>query len=896
MYLILPSFKSIVYWRRNLIVFALLSLVTTFNAFANNQTVDLIVGYKTVNFSGKSIKAITVNEKMPAPTLRFKQGDHVTINVHNNLDKGTAIHWHGILVPWQMDGVEGVTQKAIPPGGVFHYEFTLEQSGTYWYHAHANTQEQDGLYGAFIIEPSEKPKYKYTKDYVIVLSDWSNAKGEQVLKKLKKEGDYYSPRFPLQPSLMRFIHDYHKATHIERKNIIDDYKMMQQMRMSIYDFSDVAYDAYLLNGQPKSCPWTAPVKVGDIVRLRFIGAAGSTIYHVKIPGGKMEMVHVEGNDVKSCIIDDFSIAPGETYDVLVKIEKNEPYIIYAESMDTLGKAYGALVTAPNQPVNYHKIIPFPEPKPVTRTMMSNMMMSGMDHGSMKESKSSAMKQMDMSDTHAMHGENKLSHSEMKQTSEQKTKHIMTSLMSMKPKNTDGMDSMSNKKMKKKSTHPVGHSMMPVNMKMNNGMKMDHNMTMNHSKHMDMPTEPTIIGDTITTSNSSHAQTKGTKYKNLIAAIETNDPNKALEGVIKMELFGYMERFIWFINGLPEHKVKPIPIKPGKRYRIIFTNNSMMRHPMHIHGHWFILRKGQGTFDPLLHTIEVAPGETIVADFDADASGQWFFHCHHLYHMMTGMSRIFQYKTIIEVANGTAKPQTLIRQQAYINRPVVRVDEILPLDKSLIMHPMAHAPGLYLSNYLDVGADPFHNVQKINFQGLYGGEYNKLQLFINDASVKMGKIEDADLDVFYWRLISQFWALKAGINYVYRRGSPYYQPGVGIEGLMPYFIDTDIRAYYHRGSFKLDSELNRDSQITNNFFIRTGIRSILATKTVVSNEIGNGLNQMRYIFRPYYRVMPGFFLFAEFEHEQVYGSLKKIRSTLKESTTANTLTFGFSILF
>jgi CopA family copper-resistance protein len=796
----------------------LATVLSTSYACAENQTVDLIVGYKTVNFAGKIIKAIAVNEKIPAPTLSFKQGDHLTINVHNHLDTGTAIHWHGILVPWQMDGVEGVTQKAIPPGGVFQYEFTLEQSGTYWYHAHANTQEQDGLYGAFIIEPSEKPNYKYTKDYIIVLSDWSNAKGEQLLKNLKKSGDYYSPRFPLQPSLMKFIHDYPKATNLERKNIIDDYKMMQKMRMSIYDLSDVAYDAYLLNGQPKSCPWTAPVKVGEIVRLRFIGAAGSTIYRVKIPGGKMELVHVEGNDVKPYMIDDFSIAPGETYDVLVKIEKNEPYIIYAESIDTLGKVYGALVTAPNQTINYDKIIPFPEPKPVTSTMMSPP-------------------------------------------------------TSMKIESTHPMASMSDQK-----------------------MKTDHKMSMDHSKHREMPTEPTIIGDTITHTHSSPAQTKGTKYQNLVAARKTNNPNKPLEGVIKMELFGYMERFIWFINGLPEHKAKPISIKPGKRYRIIFSNNSMMRHPMHIHGHWFILRKGQGAFDPLLHTIEIAPGETIVADFDADASGQWFFHCHHLYHMMTGMSRVFQYKTIVEVANGTAKPQNLIKQQAYINRPIVRVDEIIPLDKSLIMHPMAHPPKLYLANYLDLGGDPFHNVQKINFQGLYGSDYNKLQLFMNDASVKKGTIEEADLDVFYWRLISQFWALKAGVNYVYRPGGPYYQPGIGIQGLMPYFIDTNIRAYYHRGSCKLDAELNRDSQITNNFFIRTGVRSILATKTLVSNEIGNGLNQMRYILRPYYRLMPGFFLFAEFEHEQVYGSLKRIRRTLKEFTNENTLTFGFSILF
>jgi FtsP/CotA-like multicopper oxidase with cupredoxin domain len=259
------------------------------NVFAAERVVNFDVEYKTVYFAGKARKAISVNNQIPAPTLHFKEGDHVTINVHNHLNEETAIHWHGIILPWQMDGVLGVTQRGIPPGGVFHYQFTLHQSGTYWYHAHAGLQEQQGLYGAFLIDPPKKPHYKYSKDYVVVLSDWSNTHPDQILANLKKEGDYYSPRFPLQPSLVKFIHDYRKASTEERKKIIDDYKMMQQMRMSIYDISDVAYDAFLLNGQPNSSPWTAPVKIGDVVRLRFIGAGGSTIFRVKIPGTSMQM-------------------------------------------------------------------------------------------------------------------------------------------------------------------------------------------------------------------------------------------------------------------------------------------------------------------------------------------------------------------------------------------------------------------------------------------------------------------------------------------------------------------------------------------------------------------------------------------------------------------------------
>jgi FtsP/CotA-like multicopper oxidase with cupredoxin domain/uncharacterized protein involved in copper resistance len=784
--------------------------------YADNVLVNLVVSYKTVNFTGKSVQALAINHQIPAPTLHFKQGDTVTINVYNHLDVGTAIHWHGLIVPWQMDGVEGVTQKAIPPGGIFSYHFKLHQSGTYWYHAHAGFQEQQGLYGAFIVDPPKSPSYKYTKDYPIVLSDWSNTNPNKIFANLKKDGDYYSPRFPLQPSLTHFIQDYRKATPEKCQQLIDDYKMMQQMRMSIYDFSDVAYDAFLLNGRPPSQPWTTSVKVGDVVRLRFIGAGGSTIFHVKIPGAVMQIIHVEGNDVRPYDVKDFTIAPGETYDVLVKIKKNAPYIIYAESTDTLGAAVGALMTDPNELINYKEIEPFPEPESVTREMMTNMM-SGI------------------------------------------TNHNESNSMTM-----------------------VGN--------MNMDSENSHNMK-------SMPTEPSIIGDVISPPTSTQAVTTGTKYQNLIASVKTNDPRKSIAGIIRMQLFGYMDRYVWYINGQTESQAKPIIIDPGKRYRIIFTNDSMMHHPMHIHGHWFILRNGHGAFDPLLHTVDVPPGVTVVVDIDADASGQWFFHCHHLYHMMTGMARVFQYSTIIDVANGTAQPQSLTEEQPYVNRPVVREDEVTAIDPALIDHPMGHPANFYLASFLDVGEDPFQNAQQITFKGLYGGDFSKLELSSDDAEINQGNIENADMDIFYWHLISQFWAIKGGMNYTYRpAGTPYWQPGIGIEGLMPYFIDTNIRTYYHDGSTSLDVELSRDTQITDNFFVRTGIRSILATNTVTKDEIGSGLNQIRYTFRPYYRLNPGLNLFAEYEHDQDYGSLKTIIQKTGESDTVDTLTFGVALLF
>lgn len=772
------------------------------DVFSETKVVNLVVGYKTVNFAGKNIQAIAVNNQIPAPTLHFKEGDHVVINVFNHLNEGTIIHWHGIILPWQMDGVEGISQPAIAPQKMFRYHFTIRQSGTYWYHAHAGFQEQQGLYGALIIDPKMQPKFHYTKDFVVVLSDWSNTNPNQIFANLKKDGDYYSPRFPLQASLFKFIHDYRQSNPEQKKLLWDDYKMMQQMRMGIYDFSDVAYDAFLLNGKPNAHPWTSLVKVGDIVRLRFIDAAASTNFHVKIPGHSFQIIHVDGNDVKPENVDHFLITPGETYDVLVKITDKTPAIIYAESSDTIGAALGALITNQHQIVNYKAVKPFPEPIPVTREMMNNMMQGMPNHTT-------------------------------------------------------------------------------------------------HSMNMAMQIEPSILGDHSEkfTQSISNIKTRGTQYQNLISIHQTNHPNKPITGVIRMELFGYMGRYIWMINGLPEYKAKPIIFKPGKRYRIIFSNESMMHHPMHIHGHWFILRNGHGSHDPLLHTIDVAPGATVVADIDADASGQWFFHCHHMYHMMAGMARVFQYQTIINIVNGTQKPERFIGKTQFYNRPIVRVDEETPIIPAMIHHPMGHATQIYKANFLDVGNDFWGNAQEISFKGLYGTDYNKLKFNAENAEIKKGKVTDLDLDIFYWRLIGQFWAVEGGVNYFNQPAyHPYWEPGIGIDGVMPYFIDTEFRTYFYAGCVKFDIGLSRDTQITNNFFIRTSIESIVATKNVNSAPISSGLNEMQYIIKPYYRIAPGWTVFMQYQYTKDYGLIANLDRQRNDSTDDKIFTLGLGLLF
>lgn len=734
-------------------VICVFSMLQVAQLFASTQSVDLHIGYKTVTFAGKSVKAMAINNQIPGPALHFKEGDHVKIRVFNHLDEGTAIHWHGLLVPWKMDGVEHVTQEPIPPGGMFQYEYQLKQSGTYWYHAHAGLQEQQGLYGAYIIDPI-KPRYLPTKEFVIVLSDWSNTAPSRIYSHLKAKGDYYSQRALKQPTLMRYL----RASAKERKVLRAEYDMMNSMRMNPYDFSDIAYDAYLLNGHAVSDPWKGIVKKGDVVRLRFIDAGGSTLFRVKMSNRAMQLIHVQGNDVVPKSIDEFTLAPGETTDVLVRIDDDNPTLIYAESNDQLGKLYGALVKRSNQPVNFNHIQPFPAP---TVAMMSHM------------------------------------------------------------------------------THEEAAPM----------------TTMMHHDHGDMQMP-------------SDAMPLANKYQSLKSMVKTNS-EKMPDETIRITLSGYMDRYMWFLNGVPEYRAKPILIEPGKRYRITFVNETMMNHPMHLHGHWFILRNGHGNYDPKLHTIDVAPFTTVTADFDAnEETGFWYFHCHNLFHMQAGMANLMRY------------PGTMPLHHAE--------------NGSM---PTAHPARMLLANDWQVGVNPTNNTWKATLKTLFGTDYNKVQLFMNDAEVEEGKINNADLDIFYWRLIDQFWAVKGGINYMYRpTARPYWQPGIGLEGLMPYFIETNIRAYKRLSAYKLDVELSRDNQIIDNGFLRISVRGIAASQTITSDEIGSGMNRSYVTFMPYYRVAPGMNVFVAYEYEKSYGALRHLLQQEGENTVDHTLTAGVSLVF
>lgn len=299
-------------------------------------TYDLTIEAKTVNFTGRDREAMTINGQIPAPTLRFKEGEDVVINVTNKLKVESSIHWHGFILPYQMDGVPGISFPGIKPGETFTYRFKVRQSGTYWYHSHSSMQEQQGMYGPIIIEPAKREPYRYDRDYVVMLSDWSDESPHAILSNLKKKSDYYNYN---QRTVGTFLDDAAKKGF---GAAMRDRLEWGEMRMAPTDIADVTGYMFLINGRTAAQNWTALFKAGERVRLRFINGSAMTFFDVRIPGLKMTVVQADGNDVLPMPVDEFRIAVAETYDVIVQPQEDRAYTIFAQSMDRTGAARGTL--------------------------------------------------------------------------------------------------------------------------------------------------------------------------------------------------------------------------------------------------------------------------------------------------------------------------------------------------------------------------------------------------------------------------------------------------------------------------------------------------------------------------------------------------------------------------
>lgn len=548
------------------ILFISLSLIFSSSAFAKSY--DLEIKKQDVFITGKAVEAITINGGIPGPTLRFKEGEDVTINVKNSMDETTSIHWHGILLDGSMDGVPGLNGfHGIAPHTTFTYKFKIRQTGTYWYHSHSNLQEQQGVYGSIVIEPSEA---KSDREHVIVLSDFTEENPNTVLNNLKIDSGYYNYN---KRTVFTFFSDIKKNGF---STTLRDYMDWGSMRMDPTDLSDVTKYHFLTNGKTAEQNWTGIFKKGERVKLRFINASAMTIYDVSIPGLKMKLVEADGQPVKPISIDEFRFGVAETYDVIVETKEDKAYTIFAESIDRTAYARGTI--APKEGMA-GKVPPM---RPRAVLTMADMAMSGMDHGSMQ-----GMNGDDMGDMKGMDVDKKMSDEKMDMKME-------------------GMDHSA-----------MGHDMSSMDM---GGMSMS-GMNMDKVKS-GWADRGTPIGN------------KALEYSDLISLHPQKDLRQPTRE-IEFKFGGSMNRYIWTING--EKFPKPMHLKYGERVRLKFVNETMMAHPIHLHGMFMQLENGQPMkWMPNKHTVIVPPAQTVSLLLTADEAGEWAFHCHLLLHMASGM--------------------------------------------------------------------------------------------------------------------------------------------------------------------------------------------------------------------------------------------------------------------
>ena len=562
---------------------------------------DLTIAKTLVNFTGKPRMATTVNGAIPGPILHWREGETVTIRVSNQLQEQTSIHWHGIILPYQMDGVPGLSFNGIAPGETFTYQFKVQQSGTYWYHSHSGFQEQEGMFGAIVIEPAARDSIQAERDYVVALSDWTDEDPMRVLNKLKMQSDYYNFN---QPTAMDFFKD---VSQVGWTAAVTKRRMWNEMRMNPTDLADVSAQTYtyLMNGNAPAGNWTGLFKPGERVRLRLINSSAMTFFDVRIPGLKMTVVQADGQNVKPVTVDEIRIGVAETYDVLVTLS-NDAYTIFAQSMDRTGYASGTLAQQPGMTA---EIPALDKPEPLT---MGDMMgsMGAMDHGGM------AMDQgkHDMAGMAGMESMGDVSGMAMDHS-----KHDMSAMSGM-----EGMSDMSG--MAGMSSIAAAEKPVPVHhAKTEYGPSVDMRVDMPRTNLDDPGVGLRDNGRRVLTYADLHS---------LPGIMDTRDA----EHEIELHLTGNMERYTWSLDGLEFGKSTPVHFPHGKRIRVIFVNDTMMAHPMHLHGMFAELESPEGGVQVSKHTIIVQPAQRISFLVTADALGRWAWHCHLLFHMEAGMMR------------------------------------------------------------------------------------------------------------------------------------------------------------------------------------------------------------------------------------------------------------------
>jgi CopA family copper-resistance protein len=542
---------------------------------------DLTVSETKVNFTGKTRTATAINGSVPAPTLVWHEGETVTIRVTNNMSVSTSIHWHGIILPFQMDGVPGISYDGIAPGETFTYQFTVQQAGTYWYHSHTGFQEMTGMYGSIVIKPKLGEKITTDQDMVVLLSDWTDENPMSVYSHLKQQSDYYNYN---QPTARDFLND------VSKYGIGQAFAMRtmwNKMRMSPTDLSDSSATAFtfLMNGYTPNRNWTGVFNPGESIRLRFINGASNTFFDVRIPGLKLTVVASDGQDIEPVSADEFRFGPGETYDVIVK-PTADAHSIFAQSMDRSGYTRGTLT------VKQGLTAAVPTVDQPVWLAMTDMMgdMSGMS--GMSDMPSMKMDDIEQMDKVSMnHGGMSMDHS----------KHDMQKNPLAVPSKT------------------VNHASSEY------GPSVDARVDMPRTNLDDPGVGLRDNGRRVLTLADLHT---------LGGPLDSRAPTREIE----LHLTGNMERYSWSFDGLEFGKSTPVHFNHGERVRVILQNDTMMTHPMHLHGVWSELENDKGEILARRHTIPVQPAQRISFVVNADALGRWAWHCHLLFHMDAGMFR------------------------------------------------------------------------------------------------------------------------------------------------------------------------------------------------------------------------------------------------------------------
>jgi CopA family copper-resistance protein len=582
---------------------------------------DLTLGYLPVNFTGKPSIATVVNGSAPGPTLRWREGDSITIAVTNHLKTMSAIHWHGIRLPSQMDGVPGLSFHGIQPGETFHYKFPVVQSGTYWYHSHGHFQEQTGLVGALIIERRQSEPIEFDREFVVLLTDWSDTKPDTVFSNLKQDSEYYNYH---QRTARTFFSD---AASNGLATTLKNRWMWGRMNMTPTDMADVtgATYTYLLNGNSPVSNWTGIFQPGERVRLRFINASAMTFFDVQIPGLPMSVVQSDGNDVEPVTVDEFRIGVAETYDVIVR-PLDSAYTIFAQSQDRSGFARGTL--APRAGMSAE--VPPLDPPPLRTMMDMGMKMPGSKGmAGMSDQEMSAMHSDGTPSTTAEH--HAASGIQMMHDAPVGSAETAMSAAGMSTSISDqhgtipfpqpGPNSMPLPMAEPGKSKPEPANQLPLHL----GPQVDQ-ISMNAIDRLHDP------GDGL--ANNGRRVLTYADLRARYRGVDAREPSREIE----LHLTGNMQRYIWGFDGKKFSAAKPIELKLGERVRFILVNDTMMDHPIHLHGLWGELENGHGEFNPYKHTIIVKPSERLSYLVSADTPGSWAYHCHLMYHMEAGMFR------------------------------------------------------------------------------------------------------------------------------------------------------------------------------------------------------------------------------------------------------------------